>query len=285
MTHYFYFLWIGARGKVIPQQIKIKIKDIDYHLYKLKRRVLLSGWTDSYQNLRDKELLNSMISQLFQIPDTRQNFVKHSDLSSLLLAVNQMENSGPLDDNTSGQSLDILMQADLIPSGESFEFFAAPWASLSDIALTLASTIKLPVDQIENCLLNGMGELGERQFSLYPTTIELLRNELIRCEKCLLSQEMYILNQENNLGPQTQMHSNKQSSTFSLPYLKSMLGNPDEEFQKADEDGDGYISRAEWRKWMHDKETLIRVHNIDKAQLIKAILYFFIYFEIQNCIV
>ena len=270
----------GVRGKICPEQIKIKIKDIDYHLNKLKRRIQLSGWTDDFQNLKGTDALNTMLAELFNAPKSQQDWVKHSDLSCLLIALNQVESHYPSDrEDSTGQFLDVLMQADLMPRGESFDFLVPPWASLSDIAVKLASIMRLPVDQIEKSLLNGMGELGGRQFSLYPTAVELLRNELIRCENCLLGQEMHILNvhPQNNLssqGQQQMQHNSKQPSTFSLPYVPSMLGNPEEEFLRADEDGDGYISRVEWRKWMHDKEALIRVHNIDKAQLIKVSLFF-----------
>lgn len=51
--------------------------------------------------------------------------------------------------------------------------------------------------------------------------------------------------------------------------MPSFLGHVDEEFRRADEDGDGMISRAEWRKWMREKERLVRLHNNEKAYLIK----------------
>lgn len=56
---------------------------------------------------------------------------------------------------------------------------------------------------------------------------------------------------------------------FNTPYVPSFLGHVDDEFKRADEDGDGMISRAEWRKWIGEKERLVRVHNNEKAYLIK----------------
>lgn len=56
---------------------------------------------------------------------------------------------------------------------------------------------------------------------------------------------------------------------YNAPYVPSFLGHAEDEFIRADEDGDGMISRVEWRKWITEKERIIRVHNNEKAYLIK----------------
>jgi hypothetical protein len=45
----------------------------------------------------------------------------------------------------------------------------------------------------------------------------------------------------------------------------------DREFNNADQDGDGLISRAEWRQWMADKHNLIQEHNQVKAMLMEEV--------------
>jgi hypothetical protein len=45
----------------------------------------------------------------------------------------------------------------------------------------------------------------------------------------------------------------------------------DREFNNADRDGDGRISREEWRKWIEDKHNLIQEHNHVKSMLMEEI--------------
>jgi hypothetical protein len=42
------------------------------------------------------------------------------------------------------------------------------------------------------------------------------------------------------------------------------------------QDGDGTINREEWRRWMLEKEEIIRKGNHEKAQLIQVIIFPFL---------
>lgn len=64
---------------------------------------------------------------------------------------------------------------------------------------------------------------------------------------------------------------NKGSRTDTQTNTRDMHIIADREFNLADQDGDGRISREEWRKWIEDKHNLIQEHNQVKAMLMEEI--------------
>lgn len=61
------------------------------------------------------------------------------------------------------------------------------------------------------------------------------------------------------------------SSTLSNKGMKTIQALADKEFNEADKDGDGRISREEWRQWIQDKHNLIQEHNQVKSALMNEI--------------
>lgn len=61
------------------------------------------------------------------------------------------------------------------------------------------------------------------------------------------------------------------SSNISTKGAKTIQALADKEFNEADKDGDGRISREEWRRWIQDKHNLIQEHNQVKTALMNEI--------------
>mmetsp|Transcript_10696 Transcript_10696/g.16209 ORF Transcript_10696/g.16209 Transcript_10696/m.16209 type:complete len:1036 (-) Transcript_10696:74-3181(-) len=84
-----------------------------------------------------------------------------------------------------------------------------------------------------------------------------LMDDLILAEDYMLYEEEVVESRSDAMGAGGVQNKSKSHS------------NADDEFSGADRDGDGVVSRAEWRRWMAEREELIIRSNKEKADLIK----------------